>query len=101
MIIKPFNRYILVKPIEEKKKDNNLSIVLPTDYKKPENPHVRCVVKDISTKSIYYNELQVGDTIIVERRMLDKIEFDQKEAYLVLENYIYGRITNEINETTS
>jgi len=97
MIIKPFNRYLLVTPVEQKKEEKNLSIVLPTDYKKPENPHVMCTVNDISSKSIYYNELKVGDTIVVERRMLDKIEFGEKSSYLVLENYIYGRIDNEID----
>lgn len=96
MFIKPFNRYLLVHPVEQKTEENNLSIVLPTDYKKPENPHVKCLVKDISEKSIYHGEIDVGDTIVVERRMLDKIEFDGKTAYLVLENYIYGRIEDEI-----
>ena len=96
MNIKPFNRYLLVSPIEEEKEEKNIAIVLPSEYKKPENPHVMCKVLDISNKSIYYDEIEIGDIIIVERRMLDKIEFGQKPAYLVLENYIYGRINNEI-----
>ena len=95
MKIKPFNRYLLVSPIEENKEQNDLSIVLPESYKKAENPHVMCRVNDISDKSIYYGEINTGDMIIVERRMLDKIEFSGKSAYLVLENYIYGRISNE------
>jgi len=97
MNIKPFNRYLLVSPIEEKKAENNMAIVLPSEYKKPENPHVLCRVKEVSSKSIYYEELNAGDTIVVERRMLDKIEFGDKSAYLVLENYIYGRVSDGID----
>ena len=95
MHFKPYNRHLVVDLIEQKQEDKSL-VVLPTDYKKPENPHVKCLVKDISEKSIYHGEIDVGDTIVVERRMLDKIEFDGKTAYLVLENYIYGRIEDEI-----
>ena len=92
MNIKPFNRYLLVSPIEEKKEEKNLSIVLPTEYKKPENLHVLCKVEDISEQSTFFGQIASGDTLVVERRMLNKIEFSGKSAYLVLENYIYGRI---------
>ena len=95
MNIKPFNRYLLVSPIEEKKEEKNLSIVLPTEYKKPENPHVLCKVEDISEQSTFFGQIASGDTLVVERRMLNKIEFSGKSAYLVLENYIYGRLDNE------
>ena len=97
MHIKPHNRYLLVTPIEEEKQEDSISIILPTDYKKPTNPYVMCRVKDISERSIFYNEILNGDTIIVERRMLNKIEFNEKISYLVLENYIYGSINNETN----
>ena len=79
MNIKPFNRYLLVSPVKEKPEEDSLSLVLPADYQRPENPHVLCDVLD------------------VERRMLNKIDFDGKTSYLVLENYIYGRINNEID----
>ena len=45
--------------------------------------------------------LQSGDLILAEnvltkeRRMLQKIELQGNEFYLVLENYVLGRITNE------
>ena len=98
MNIKPFNRYLLVSPIEDEQDEDNLSIILPSEYKKPENPHVLCKVKDVSEQSCFYNQIASGDVIVAERRMLNKIEFSGKSAYLVLENYIYGRINNEIDK---
>ena len=89
MNIKPHNRYLLVSPIEEEEKEDGLAIVLPTDYKKPTNPHVLCKVNKISDDSKFSTSLRANDTIIVERRMLNKIEFEGKTSYLVLENYIY------------
>ena len=94
-------QYLLVSPIEEKSEKKSLSIVLPTDYKKPENPHVLCRVEDISEQSSYYGQVAAGDTLIVERRMLNKIEFSGKSAYLVLENYIYGRLYNEADQANT
>ena len=42
-----------------------------------------------------------GDKIIIERRMLCSIDITEKPVYLVLENYVYGRITDENNKTKS
>ena len=92
MNIKPFNRYLLVTPIEEAKKEENLSIILPTDYQKPVNPHVMCKIHSIARDSKLFDSLKKNDTVVVERRMLNKIEFGGKTSYLVLENYIYGSI---------
>jgi len=43
------------------------------------------------------DELSLNDVVLVERRMLHKVEISDYSFYLVLENYIYGRINNEIN----
>jgi len=96
MNIKPFNRYLLVSPVEEKKEEKSMRVVLPTDYKKPENPYVTCTVDGVAEDSKFYSILSKDDTIVVERRMLNKIELNKKVSYLVLENYIYGRINGEV-----
>ena len=88
--MKPFNRHILVKLIikEEQKKES--LIVLPTDYKKPESPHQLAEVLGLSEDCSI--ELSVGDKIVFEKRMLNKIQIDDETHYLVLENYVYGRL---------
>jgi hypothetical protein len=41
--------------------------------------------------------LRLNDTVLVERRMLHKVEINDYSFYLILENYVYGRISNEID----
>lgn len=88
--MKPFNRHILVKLIEKQKEEKESLIVLPTDYKKPESPHQVAEVIELAGDCSV--ELSAGDKIVFEKRMLNKIQFDDKMHYLVLENYVYGRL---------
>lgn len=88
--MKPFNRHILIKLVEKKQEEKESLIVLPTDYKKPESPHqLGVVIKTAEDCSLPVSD---GDTIVFEKRMLNKIQIDEETHYLVLENYIYGRI---------
>jgi co-chaperonin GroES (HSP10) len=93
----PFNRYILVEPIEEPEEEQNVSIVLPENYNKPASAYLRCKVLASSRDSKFSSLLSSGDHIIIERRMLCNVDITEKPVYLVLENYIYGRITDENN----
>ena len=94
----PFNRYILVEPIEKESEDQtNVAIVLPEDYHRPLSPYVTCRVLDISQDSKLASLVKQGDCIVAERRMLCTVDIMEKPIYLVLENYIYGRISDENN----
>tara|TARA_Y100001970_G_C14255091_1_gene874707 strand:- start:5390 stop:5671 length:282 start_codon:yes stop_codon:yes gene_type:complete len=91
MHFKPFNRHIVVDIIEEEQVDESV-IVLPSDYEKPLSHYAKVIVIEVSRDSKFYDSLETNDTILVERRMLHKIEIDNFSFYLVLENYILGRI---------
>jgi hypothetical protein len=67
--------------------------MLPDDYKKQESPYLVCSVLAVASDSKLVGSLSDNDTIIVERRMLEKIEMKGKEIYLVLDNYVMGRFT--------
>ena len=97
MNFKPFNRYIWVEPIETEEEEQSVAIVLPENYKKQPSVYLACEVKQVSDDCKFYDSINVGDRIIVERRMLCSIDITEKPVYLVLENYIYGRIANENN----
>ena len=88
--MKPFNRHILIKLVEKKQEEKESLIVLPTDYKKPESPHQLGVV--LETAEDCSLSVSSGDVVVFEKRMLNKIQIDEETYYLVLENYIYGRI---------
>ena len=96
MKFQPYNRHLMVKPIEEQKeKDINISIVLPTDYEEPTSPYLVCKVLDVSEDTKFYQEYGsgfIGGKVVVERRMLHKIDINDETIYLVLENYVFGRI---------
>ncbi len=87
--MEPFNRHVLVKLIEKEEEHKESVVVLPTDYKKPESPHQLGEVMDWSNDCKI--EFKIGDKIVFEKRMVNKIEIDGEVIYLVLENYIYGR----------
>jgi hypothetical protein len=100
MHFKPFNRHLVVDLIEEKTEKEAL-VALPFDYKKPESPYVTGIVIETSEDSKFNGVLFTNDVVLIERRMLQKIEIKEFSFYLVLENYVYGRISNEINKTDS
>ena len=88
--MKPFNRHILIKLIEKEEIKKESLVVLPTDYKRPESPHQLGVV--LETAGDCSLPVSSGDTVVFEKRMINKIQIDEETYYLVLENYIYGRI---------
>jgi co-chaperonin GroES (HSP10) len=96
MHFKPFNRHIVVDLIEEKKEEKGV-VILPTDYKKPASHYAKAIVIEASEDSKFHGTLFANDTVLVERRMLQKVEISEYTFYLVLENYIYGRINDEID----
>jgi hypothetical protein len=93
----PYNRHLVVDLIEEKTEEQESIVVLPSDYKKPASPFVKALVIDVADDSKFRDTLKLNDVILAERRMLHKVEISEYSFYLILENYIYGRINNEID----
>ena len=93
----PYNRHLVIDLIEEKDEEQESIVVLPSDYKKPISPFVKAIVITVADDSKFRDTLKLNDTILVERRMLHKVEISEYSFYLILENYIYGRINNEID----
>ena len=93
MFINIYNRHVLVELVDEEEEDQQSLIALPQDYKKSESPYLVVKVLQISDDCKLF--LEQGDLIVIERRMLTEIEIKDEKNYLVLENYIYGRIDDE------
>ena len=91
MNIAPENRHLLVIPIEEEQvSTNTVQLLMPEDFKPPQSPYVVCEVLNIAKDSKFYGT--AIDKIIVERRMLHEITIAYETHYLVLENYVFGRL---------
>ena len=93
MFINIYNRHVLVELVDEEEEKQDSLIALPQDYKKVESPYLVVKVLQISDDCKLF--LEQGDLIVIERRMLTEIEIKGEKNYLVLENYIYGRIDDE------
>ena len=93
MFINVYNRHVLVELVEEEEEEQQSLIALPQDYKKTESPYTVVKVLQISDDCKLF--LEQGDLIVIERRMLTEIEIKDEKNYLVLENYIYGRLDDE------
>ena len=93
MKFKSYNRYIVIELVEDKQEESQSLVVLPTDYKKPERPYA--LGKVIGKAKDAKLAVDLGETIIFEKRMLNKIEVFGKMHYLILENYVYGGIIDE------
>ena len=93
MSLIPENRHLLVNPIEESQDSNydRVQLLMPDDFKPPQSLHVVCEVVAIAKDSKFYGE--VIDRIVTERRMLQEMQIEGETYYLVLENYVFGRIT--------
>ena len=92
-MIEPVNKYILVEPIEEEKKDEQKGFLLPDDYQKPTNPHKVCEVVLVNPTNPL--GLSPGERIVVESHMVQEIRVGGKMNYLVQENYVIGVLFNE------
>ncbi len=88
MYLEPLNRHLLVLPSFEKQEETK--IVLPESYKKPESPYIICDVLGISSDCKI--EVDIGNRIVVERSMIQELKAAGETNYLVLENYVYGRL---------
>ena len=93
MKFKSYNRYINIELVEDEIKEDNSLIVLPSDYKKPERPYA--LGRVIGWAPDVKLSLQKDETIVFEKRMLNKIEVFGKMHYLILENYVYGGLVDE------
>ena len=92
MYLEPHNRHLLVLPIQDAQEEKQ-TFILPDEYRKPESPYVVCDVLGIANDCTI--NIDIGDRLVIERRMLSEVKAMGETNYLVLENYVYGRIQDE------
>lgn len=88
-MIRPVNRHILVNysPPQEK---TDTGILLPDDYKAPEQNHVVVDVLGVADDVAF--RCKKGDKIVIDKKMLDELSIEHSTYYLILENYVMGVI---------
>ena len=93
--LKPFNRHILITPeyVEREKKKEQSTILLPDDYSKIEGKY--CAATVLSWASDCRFDLEKDSRILVDRGMIEEVDYDGAKSYLILDNYIIAEIIKE------
>ena len=95
MEFKPFNKHLWIKPQEEEQSKEDPLFVVPDEYRPPKSPYVIGEILDMADDCTI--NLLPGETIIVERSTIQEIKGNFETIYVVKENYVYGRLPDEIN----
>ena len=77
MNFEPTNRHIQVIPIEEEKKESDLAIVLPSDYKEPMSPYLLCEVVACAKDSKYRLTGENKTKIIIQDEKIENFEHEK------------------------
>lgn len=88
-MLRPVNRHILVEysPPQEK---TDTGILLPDDYKAPEQNHI--IVQVLGVAEDVSFRCEKGDKIVIDKKMLDELSIEHSTYYTILENYVIGVI---------
>lgn len=89
MHLQPFNKHLLVLPQEQQQDKENPLFVMPDEYQPPKSPYMVCDIIGMSDDCTI--DLNLGDTIVVERTTVQEIQVETEIFYVVKENYVYGR----------
>ena len=91
----PCNRYLTIKPYENKKEDGQ--ILLPDDYKNKDTYKVMEVVDTGKTNilSNTFAALRKGGPklIVVPSNVIEKIVLFGEEYYVILDQYVVGELS--------
>ena len=91
MNLMPANRHLHVKPLPEKEEEKQeTGVLLPDSYKPQQSSYMAARVIGLAPECIV--DCDKGEIIVIERSMLNEINFEGETFYLVLENYVFGRI---------
>tara|TARA_R100000008_G_scaffold67730_1_gene44836 strand:+ start:122 stop:406 length:285 start_codon:yes stop_codon:yes gene_type:complete len=84
----PLNRYLTVRPVEQKEKDNDEPQVLVPEGYYEESPSAYMVVEVLHAN--VDSKLKEGMWLLAPRSSLETAEFHGQTHYLLLENHVMG-----------
>ncbi len=88
-MLRPVNRHILVNYSPPQEKPDS-GILLPDDYKAPEQNHVVVEVSGVAEDVSF--RCEKGDKIVIDKKMLEELSVEHSTYYTILENYVIGVI---------
>jgi|TARA_R110000823_G_scaffold270092_4_gene389772 co-chaperonin GroES (HSP10) len=83
-MIHPMNRYLLVDPIREEKKESG--ILVPEDYREEQSLYSLVRLLKTNTDS----KLSEGSKLVVPAHVVEEIDIFGEKHHMVLENHVIG-----------
>jgi co-chaperonin GroES (HSP10) len=96
-MLQPFNRHVLIVPehVKKEKRKEQTTILLPDDYAKVEGRYCAATVLDWAP-DCRLQTIEKGGQILVDRSMIEEVEYGGSKHYLILDNYIIAKIKENI-----
>jgi len=91
MIFKPVNRYLLIEPIEEQKREET-GVLLPEEYS-TQSIHGCCRILAIAPDCT--REVRRGQLVVINNSMVETIKVMGETVHVLLENHVLGVIEEE------
>tara|TARA_R110000765_G_scaffold131424_1_gene229868 strand:- start:306 stop:584 length:279 start_codon:yes stop_codon:yes gene_type:complete len=92
-MFKPLNRHVQIEFGAEKTNETTTGILLPQDFKPTEERYTSAIVVSASEDVRFSESIEKGTQIIVDKTMVEVINFGDKCINVILENYILGIIS--------
>tara|TARA_B100000809_G_scaffold55797_1_gene51700 strand:+ start:1449 stop:1736 length:288 start_codon:yes stop_codon:yes gene_type:complete len=90
-LFKPLNRHLWLQPVVNKtspEEEPSTTILVPDDYKVQTSPYQPYEV--LGKAGDCSVDVTIGSVVIVDSTMINKIELNGQEHYLLLENYVFA-----------
>ena len=92
-MFKPLNRHIHIDLGTPDQNETASGILLPEEYKPTENRYATATVITASEDVKFSESLQEGTQVVIDKSMVEEINFGNKTINVILENYILGIIS--------
>tara|TARA_R100001082_G_C4312806_1_gene137544 strand:+ start:508 stop:771 length:264 start_codon:yes stop_codon:yes gene_type:complete len=87
-MLSPVNKYLLVLPITEEKKESG--VLVPDSYVEQQDSF--CVAELLAANP--ESTLEKGERLILPRHMIEKVDVFGEIYHLVLENHVVAKLRN-------
>ena len=91
----PRNRFILVSGVENVKEETQPTVLVPEGYSIKTSPYGVYKIQQLSEDCTKVSIDDVGKLVMVDDSMVETASLDQGDFLLVLENHIYGVLSEQ------
>jgi len=92
MIFVPHNRNISIELLSPTAEEEEVGVLLPTDYQEAQVPYTVVRVGETCSALDCQSLYTPGQLIVVETHMIREINYGEETFYTVLENYVLGEL---------